>query len=162
MNKNFNEGAVERPATGSKSRSVNHFDAITRRYRDLYKKCWYSHTTDVKKKALERAISEKATATYTRDVFLQEFARRVDLLLDSRHFCEAVKGLIPPLDPYAVATHIVVLGWKELEHVLLHGGYKDLRPYEEWKDPILTMEDLGIFFEHPVKELLEAKVEKAG
>lgn len=155
------EGATERTAVGSKSRSVNTFDAITRRYRELYQKCWYSHSTEVKQHALERAISEKATATYTRDTFLQEFARRVDLLLDSTHFCEAVKGLVPPLDPYNVATHIVVLGWKELERVLLHGGYKDLRPYAEWNEPILAMDTLGVFLEHPQKGLPEKKAERA-
>lgn len=149
--------ASKRSISGSKNHSANLFDAITRRYRTLYAQCWADHSTSVKTAALERAIREKATATYTRDVFLQEFARRVDILLDSTHFCEAVKGLVPPLEPYNVATHIVVLGWKELENILLNGGYKYLKPYKEWTDPILTKEDLGIFLEEPLAGLLKDK-----
>lgn len=149
--------ASKRSVSGSKNHSVNLFDAITRRYRTLYAKCWAIRSTDVKKQALERAITEKTTASYTRDVFLQEFARRVDLLLDSNHFCEAVKNLVPPLDPYNVATHIVVLGWKELENVLLNGGYKNLKPYEEWKTPIIPKEDLEVYLENHPKALIEDK-----
>lgn len=149
--------ASKRSNSGSKNHSTNLFDAITRRYRTLYAQCWANHSTEVKTAALERAIREKTTSTYTRDVFLQEFARRVDLLLDSKHFCEAVENLIPPLNPYNVATHIVVLGWKELENVLLHGGYRYLKPYKEWVEPILTMEELGIFLENPQAGLLEDK-----
>lgn len=155
--------ASQRSQSGSKNHSVNLFDSITRRYRTLYAKSWAVRSTEVKKLALERAITEKATAGYTKDVFLQEFARRVDLLLDSTHFCQAVKGLIPPLDPYCVATHIVVLGWKELENVLLNGGYKDLKPYAEWQEPIITKEELGIFLEnHPKAFLMDKTQEKVG
>lgn len=143
QNQNFVSSAnAKRSNSGSRSRVPNTFLDILKRYRELYQRSWCNKSTDTKNKALKRAITERATEIYTRDVFLQEFARRVDVLLDSKHFCDAVKGLIPPLDPYNVATHIVVLGDKELKRILLEGGYKDLKPFPEWKEPILKKEVL--------------------
>lgn len=148
----------EKKAPVKKSPVVNQFDAITRRYRSLYASCWIDRTTAAKLKCLELAIAEKSTSIYTRDVFLQEFARRVDLLLDSKHFCDAVKDLVPPLKPYDVATHIVVLGWKALEEVLLHEGYKTLHSFPEWTTPIYGMDVLNSYLEHH-QDMIEDKRE---
>lgn len=144
----YNSADKKRSISGSRSRVTNTFLDILKRYRELYQRSWSDKTTATKTKALERAITEKSTDIYTRDVFLQEFARRVDLLLDSKHFCDAVKGLIPPLEPYNVATHIVVLGDKELKRILLEGGYKELKPFPEWGEPILEKDVLKSYLEN--------------
>lgn len=144
----FNSADKKRSISGSRSRVSNKFLDILKRYRELYQKAWCDKSTATKYKALDNAIIEKSTEIYTRDVFYQEFARRVDVLLDSKHFCDAVKGLIPPLDPYNVATHIVVLGDKELKRILLEGGYKNLNPFPEWKEPILKKDDLNSYLEN--------------
>lgn len=153
LNQSLLSANRKRSKSGSKSRpSFPEFNAITRRYRELYKKAWCDKSTKTKNEALKRAITEKSTEIYTRDVFLQEFARRVDLLLDSTHFCDAVKELIPSLKPYDVATHIVVLGLEELERVLLYEGYKDLKPFPEWGTPILEQKDLQSYLEKRAKD----------
>ena len=148
QNSNFVSSAnAKRSNSGSRSRVPNTFLDILKRYRELYKRSWSDKSTATKTKALEHAITDKSTDIYTRDVFLQEFARRVDLLLDSKHFYDAVKDLIPPLDPYNVATHIVVLGDKELKRILLEGGYKELKPFPEWGTPILERKVLQSYLE---------------
>ncbi|MDO4196205.1 MAG: hypothetical protein Q4D33_08630 [Prevotellaceae bacterium] len=161
MNNTYNVDVTmrqEKMAPVKKSPVVNQFDVITRRYRSFYANCWIDRSTAAKFECLERAIKEKSTSIYTRDVFLQEFARRVDLLLDSKHFRDAVEALVPPLKPYDVATHIVVLGWKELEEVLLHEGYKTLRSFPEWTEPIYGMDVLNPYLENPQK-MIEDKRE---
>ena len=143
----YNSADKKRSISGSRSRVTNTFLDILKRYRELYQRSWSDKTTATKTKALERAITEKSTDIYTRDVFYQEFARRVDVLLDSKHFCDAVKNLIPSLEPYNVATHIVVLGDKELKRILLEGGYKELKPFPEWGEPILEKTVLMSYLE---------------
>jgi len=144
----YNSADKKRSISGSRSRVTNTFLDILKRYRELYQRSWSDKSTATKFRALKRAIIEKSTEIYTRDVFYQEFARRVDVLLDSTHFCDAVKNLIPPLDPYNVATHIVVLGDKELKRILLEGGYKNLNPFPEWKEPIIEKDDLKSYLEN--------------
>lgn len=148
----YNSADKKRSNSGSRSRVSNTFLDILKRYRELYQRSWSDKSTATKTRALERAIIEKSTEIYTRDVFYQEFARRVDVLLDSKHFCDAVKGLIPPLDPYNVATHIVVLGDKELKRILLEGGYKELKPFPEWEKPILEKDVLKSYLENRGEE----------
>ncbi len=155
----FDSADTMRSHSGSKSRVSKTFLDILKRYRALYQRSWSDKTTATKTKALERAITEKSTEIYTRDVFLQEFARRVDLLLDSKHFCDAVNGLIPPLEPYNVATHIVVLGDKELKRILLEGGYKELKPFPEWGEPILEKDVLKSYLEERGNKAQSQKAE---
>ena len=150
---------TKRSQSGSKKRVPNTFNDILKRYRALYKRAWCDKSTAIKYKALDNAIIEKSTEIYTEDVFYQEFARRVDVLLDSTHFCDAVKNLIPPLDPYNVATHIVVLGDKELKRILLEEGYKELKPFPEWEKPILEKDVLKSYLENCGEEAQSQKAE---
>ena len=155
----FNSADKKRSISGSRSRVTNTFLDILKRYRELYQRSWSDKSTATKNKALKNAIIEKSTEIYTEDVFYQEFARRVDVLLDSKHFCDAVKNLIPPLDPYNVATHIVVLGDKELKRILLEGGYKELKPFPEWGEPILEKDVLKSYLENRGEEAQSQKAE---
>lgn len=155
----FNSADKKRSISGSRSRVTNTFLDILKRYRELYQRSWSDKSTATKYKALKNAIIEKSTEIYTEDVFYQEFARRVDVLLDSTHFCDAVKNLIPPLDPYNVATHIVVLGDKELKRILLEGGYKNLNPFPEWKEPIIEKDDLKSYLENRDEKAQSQKAE---
>ena len=155
----FDSADKKRSISGSRSRVSNTFLDILKRYRELYHRSWSDKSTATKFKALKRAITERATEIYTEDVFYQEFARRVDVLLDSTHFCDAVKNLIPPLDPYNVATHIVVLGDKELKRILLEGGYKELKPFPEWGKPILEKKVLKSYLENHGNEAQSQKAE---
>ena len=155
----YNSADKKRSISGSRSRVTNTFLEILKRYRELYQRSWSDKSTATKTRALERAITEKSTEIYTEDVFYQEFARRVDVLLDSKHFCDAVKGLIPPLDPYNVATHIVVLGDKELKRILLEGGYKELKPFPEWGEPILKKDVLNSYLENRDEKAQSQKAE---
>ena len=151
----YNSADKKRSISGSRSRVSNKFLDILKRYRELYQKAWCDKSTATKYKALDNAIIEKSTEIYTRDVFYQEFARRVDLLLDSKHFCDAVKGL----EPYNVATHIVVLGDKELKRILLEGGYKELKPFPEWGEPILKKDVLKSYLEKRGEEAQSQEAE---
>lgn len=109
--------------------------SVLTRYRNLYKSSVVDRSTATKKKCLEYAVKKKVTEAMTEDVFYREFARRIDVLLDSTHFVEACELL--KLDSYNVATHVVVQGKKEMEDILFYEGYRTLRPFPEWKEPII-------------------------
>lgn len=123
--------------------------SVLTRYRNLYKSSVFDRSTAVKARCLEFAVKKNVTEIMTEDVFYREFARRIDVLLDSTHFVEACKSL--KLDSYSVATHVVVQGKKEMEDILFYEGYKALHPFPEWKDPIIpkTHDKLKNYLEKP-------------
>lgn len=134
---------------GSKrSRVINQFDAIMARARNLYKKSWIDRGIGAKQKSLKKAIEEGDTLDYTRDVFYREFAHRVDILLDSCFFktkCQNA-GYIP----FNAATHIVMMyGKKGIESLIIDRNYDGeesvFKPFAEWREPILTREELSPF-----------------
>lgn len=86
-------------------REVKVFDKVLAAYRRLYKGRWDDRSTAVKSACMKRAIVLNVTEIYTADVFYREFARRMDILLDSRRFIAACKQL--GFAPRSVATH----GW---------------------------------------------------
>ena len=134
--------------TNPKDSALQSFtNPVLGRYRTLYGRSIFDHSTSAKAKCLDYALNEKVDATWTKYVFYREFARRIDVLRDSTHFVDACKRL--DLNLYSVATHVVVLGVKEMENILFYDGYKTLSPFPEWKTPIIAEEKLKDYLEHP-------------
>lgn len=124
---------------------IKKIDVIFSSFRTIYARQLGSDNK-VKRSSLEKALTLKCDDIYTRDVFLKDYAKRVDLLISSMHFQEACanKGL----DAFSAATHVVLLGWQNLEDCLLREGYKSLVDYPEWREPLFTREELKDSNEH--------------
>ncbi len=153
---NNNEILGEKEIKKSK-KSFQQIDKVLSEFRKIYKHQLGSDMT-VKSAALQKAIENKCTGAYTVDVFHQEVAERIDLLLSSAHFQEAMqeKGL----DPFNAASHFVLLGWQKLEDCILRGGYNAIQSFKEWKEPMFDRKTMEDYNPH-MRKVLEASEEKA-
>jgi spore germination protein GerM len=98
-------------------------------------------SVNVKKLAVETAISKIVSGDYTRNRFLSEFKTNVDLLLDSKRFERECKQ--HNLVPFNAATHIVFDGSSKIELVLKNGVHLTYsNQLLELIEPIYTLEEL--------------------
>lgn len=99
----------------------------------------------LKRACLEKAINDKQTRNYGYDAYLRDFALRVDLLQQSKPFCEwcAARNV----DTFAAATHVVHLGANAVRKAvfddILEHGQPQLDFYEDWANPIFTKGELA-------------------
>lgn len=98
-------------------------------------------SVNIKRLAVETAISKIIAGEYTRERFLSEFKLNVDLLLDSRRFER--ECIHYNLTPFNAATHIVFDGTSKMEAVLKNGIYPTYpTQLRELIEPIYTLEEL--------------------
>lgn len=142
-----------------KKRSPKIFDLVLIRARRFYEKSIFDRSAEVKGKSISHAVEMTCDLQYTKDCFYREYARRVDLLLDSRHFCNKCAEL--SLKPKTAAIHIVMLGIKTIEDIILHEGYKTLQPFPEWKDAFLA-DELKPYLENHENAADQGNLEEAG
>ena len=144
----------------SAKKQIKTLDKVLSEYRKIYARQLGSNY-EVKEAALKKAISIKCTDIYTEDVFNHEIAERIDLLLSSAHFKEAVKD--KGLDPFNAASHFVLLGWQKLEDCILRGGYNAIQNYEEWKKPMFDRDTMESYTPHikAMQERATSEVEAA-
>jgi hypothetical protein len=94
-----------------------------------------------KKLAVNKAISRIISGDYTRERFLSEFKKNVDMLLDSKRFEKDCKEY--NLTPFNAATHVVFDGASKIELVLKNGLYPTYSiQLRELIEPIFTLEEL--------------------
>lgn len=130
------------------SRVINRFDEINTRARNIFKSAkklgLTQNITELKRKAIDIAISEKGVLDYDKDHYLADYSRRVQLLVGNRFFnskCESMG-----LSPFSAATHLVFLGSKKLKEILiddiLEYGVPQFDYYPDWSNPIFEESDL--------------------
>ena len=127
-------------------------DIIAATFRTIYAR-QVSSDINSKTASLQRAIDKKTTDVYTKDVFEQEIAGRIDLLLSSARFREEIESL--GLDLFNAATHVVLLGWQYLADYILRRNGVELEPYIEWKDPMFDRATIEHYVPH-IRKMLES------
>ena len=157
MNKIFTaETGVDSQNSMTKSatvRTTKMVDKIIREFNKVFKR-QIEHTFEVKKASIQKAITNKCTDNYTKDVFERDIAGRIDLLLSSAHFREAIQA--KGLDAFNAASHFVLLGWQKLEDCILRGGYNDIQNYEEWAQPMFDRNRMELYMPH-IKDMLKGQ-----
>ena len=134
-----------------KTKATKKVDTILSEFRKIFQR-QLEHNFEVKTSSLKKALANKCSDEYTEDVFHHDVAKRIDLLLSSAHFQEAI--LAKGLNPFNAASHFVLLGWQKLEDCILRGGYNDIQNYEEWAQPMFNRDRMELYTPH-IKDMLK-------
>lgn len=137
--KKLNEAMTSKEMAQKNERSINQFDSVLIKARNLFRK-QLDKTPETKRKAISAIMSTLKDWTYTESKFKEEYGIRVRRLLDSRFFRENCKN--NRKDPYVIATHFVFYG-KNLSRLALEDGLEILKVSdEELKAPVFSKEEL--------------------
>lgn len=132
-------------------RKKNDFDIITSAFRTKFQQ-QVRHDIATKKAVLETILNEKAIGTYTVDVFKRDVARRITVLMENWRWNHLMH--LYNIDPYAAATHYVLLGTQTFEDFILDkSNQSNLQVYaKEWKHPLFDETEM-CSYEHSLGNL---------
>lgn len=119
--------------TSKKAPKKSKVDVILNAFRKLYDK-QLSHSIELKQAALKRALIQKSGEEYTEEAFVNDIAKRVNLLLSSRFFTEECD--VKHVDAYAAATHFALTGWQSVADYVLRRGRLEFVATDEWSEPM--------------------------
>lgn len=146
----INEAPQEQKLTKKNNKMI---DKVLSNFRTIYQRQLGSDF-QTKQRSLDKAIQNKCNSEYTKDVFLRDIAKRVDILLSFSHFREKVSEL--HLNPFNAATHFVLLGAQKLEDCLVREGYNNLENYPEWEQPMFNQDELSRLVPHIGQMVMQA------
>ncbi len=111
-------------------------DQILNTFRRIYTR-QLKGSWELKHEALKMscdAYFAKHLEGYNDDSFHSDVAKRVDILLSSKHFVEECEH--KQIDAYAAATHFVLTGWQIVADYVLRRELSGFNVAPEWQKPM--------------------------
>lgn len=136
QNPNNNAKPNPEPKILKKAPRKSPVDQILNTFRRIYTRQLKS-SWELKHEALKMscdAYYTKHLEGYNDDSFHSDVAKRVDILLSSKHFVEECEN--KQINAYAAATHFALTGWQNVADYVLRRELSGFNVASEWQKPM--------------------------